>query len=140
MKSLISAVVKYPVLAVASLIGVVAVGIGLYNWVKKRFFVPVVVDKSELPLHVSAYKGYADRLETAMGGTLDGTDEDAIFEIFRSLNPHEIREVYNAFGNRVYKTPVLSYNGDLIWWLKEELDDRDYKRVESFLKGAGLVN
>lgn len=82
-----------------------------------------------------------------------GTDEDAIFNVFRQLNNNaDIRKLIAVFGVRYYRpcaaTDPVSYSiwlandeafgGTLVTLLYYDLSDSDIGEINSILKGKGI--
>lgn len=79
-------------------------------------------------------KSIAEDLYTAMSGY--GTDEAMITDVLTRVNPTQFEQVFHAFGKRGYNSTtggidflwgqtITKY--DLKFWLKNELDDSDYR-------------
>lgn len=100
----------------------------------------------------ASYLSMSDSLVQAMSGC--GTDEDAIFNAFRSLqNEADLMALISAFGVRYYQpcvwtSPIAysqwlindkAYGGDLGTWLGYDLSASDISRVNSII-GEKSIN
>ena len=88
------------------------------------------------------YKSFAAKLEQAM--FMWGTDEDAIFAVFKKLNNNvDFLQLEKAFGIRGYSGGLVSEwaygKYTLTQWLTEELDNADIKKINAILKNKGIT-
>lgn len=82
------------------------------------------------------YKGFADELEKAMQG--NGTDEDKIYAIFSKITTQkDFIKLYKFFGKRQYGGSK-GESANLYTWIKNELDENETRKVNNYLKKAGL--
>ncbi|WP_417801092.1 hypothetical protein [Tenacibaculum sp.] len=90
-------------------------------------------DKSKSTLSDVQASAIAERLYTSMSNW--GTDETAIFDIFRTLTKYDFAKVYEAFGERAYDNILgitgdfTDYNIDLFGWLNHELTKSEYQKL-----------
>lgn len=73
----------------------------------------------------------AETLHNAMKDS--GTDESAIFNVLQTVNAQQFVQVVNAFGLRKYNSFLGNDWGGTLQplkvWLKEELNDSEYKTL-----------
>ena len=78
----------------------------------------------------------AMRRSRILTADIDGTDEQAIFDVFNEIKTKDdMRAVYKQFGVRVYThgflTPVVKY--DLINMLRKELSSNEFNKIANKL-------
>ena len=100
----------------------------------------------------SQFYVFINSLVQAMTGC--GTDESAIYQVFRQMrNEADIRRLIQLFGVQYYQpcvwtSPVSysiwqvndkAYGGDLATWLSYDLSDSEISNINNVLKGNGLT-
>ena len=90
----------------------------------------------------SQFYAFANRLEQAMFDI--GTDEDAIFQVFGSLNNNaDFLALKSAFGVRNYTggfvPGFLSDDLSLDGWLQQELDSSEIAQINNSLANKGIT-
>jgi hypothetical protein len=90
------------------------------------------IQKNKLSFDPSWYESAADTIFRAMNGT--GTDEDAIYRIFKLLNnKDDLLQLIISFGARESKTWYSRFKGSLTEWIQDELDESEAKRLNKIL-------
>jgi len=82
----------------------------------------------------------AESLHYAMLGR--GTDEDVMFKSLEDLNQFELKEVFEAFGNRKYAWWGHSFGGaaiDLFGWFNAELNEKEKTQMRKIWVKSGLT-
>ena len=129
-----------------------AVGVGaylLYRGVKKALgfstaAVAALQEQSEFKKQGmkqsyvdSQYKLFADSIYSAGFDILFGTDEDAIYEVFKRMNNDlDVNKLIVAFGSRrlEFSTQVSSLGG----FLSSELDEKERGEINKILKAKSI--
>jgi hypothetical protein len=129
-----------------------AVGVGayfLYKGIKKALgfstaAVAALQEQNEFikqgmrPSYVdSQYKLFADTIYSAGFDVLFGTDEDAIYAVFRKMNNDlDVNKLIVAFGTRriEFSTQTSSLGG----FLSSELDEKEREEINKILKAKNI--
>lgn len=78
------------------------------------------------------YKAMADKLFSAMDGA--GTNENSIIEVLGKLRTKsDWYALVKAFGVKKSSSWLSGYQGNLVQWLNDELDDEERKMVNDIL-------
>jgi hypothetical protein len=98
-------------------------------------------DKTEQPsLSKVELKSMANIIETSMDGR--GTDEDAIYNVFRRLqNNADFAGLQAAFGTRTIDSGYFwdsDFKGSLISCINEEMDSSEKGKLNNILKSKGI--
>lgn len=134
--------IKYGVIAVVALIVIVAV---IFSWKKiKKFFsngmtelqqehiTSLEINEDEVQLPQTEMQNLVAKLKTAFGSWGWGTDEDAVYSVFESLNNRsELLSLIQAFG--VYEDHTLGE------WISKELNDEEIEHIQNILSSKGIV-
>lgn len=95
--------------------------------------------KSKLSYPLSQYATFANIIETA--GFDVGTDEDAIYSVFRKLkNNADYLQLTKAWGspNRKIYDWGFGYNLTLAQYIRWEMSDSEAKKINAILKSKGI--
>ncbi len=101
------------------------------------------IDKNKLTFSKTEFKGFAETLEEAMDK--EGTDEDAIYEVFRKLKTRsDVLALISAFGKRTSTAWTFDWliygqtTGTLSKWLQSDLSSSELKKINDILKTQGI--
>lgn len=108
---------------------------------KERRDLDAAINKNELAFDEQTYKNYADKLEEAMAYTNFGTDEDAIYSVFKKCeSASDVLQLIKDFGKRDYKNylGIGSTPLTLSGWLSRQLNQRELEKVNKILSDKGI--
>lgn len=125
------------------------------NWIKSLFNRVSLKEEDNPTSNTTVTTGHlshnyinylAQKLYTAMMGY--GTDENSINSVYKVISsyPDDIYTLFNSFGNHPYAyfgAPTFgslqpTYNGDLRYWLKQELSYTDFLVWDNLFSSVGL--
>ncbi|OSY89319.1 hypothetical protein WH52_01380 [Tenacibaculum holothuriorum] len=104
------------------------------------------LDSSDSVISDVQARSIAEQLHKAMG-TVWGTDEETIFNIFSTISVADFKKVYNAFGHRPYFEPfgvptlkIVGENIDLFGWLSYELTNEEMVKLKGIAPAIFSLN
>ena len=90
------------------------------------------IDEKEVAIPKTEMLNLVAKLKTAFGSYGWGTDEDAVYDVFETLNNRsEVLALVNAFG--VYEEHTLGE------WMNKELNSEELEHVQNILASKGIV-
>ncbi len=116
----------------------------LYFMYKKYMFQKINNDKTKLSKTKAELELIAKMQVTYMGNM--GTEEKEIFESIEGLNPNDLIELYNIFGEKEYafgtyqgEMALIGNKLNLLQWYNEELSGEDLAKMREIWKKTGLI-
>lgn len=121
-------------IVIASLVGVIAIGVVIFFVIRKRREskedreylqdVEKGIQKSDLTYTNSEYTQFANKLYSAMKGV--GTNENAIYDVFSQMQTDsDVKKLISAFGSKGGMT--------LNEWLLDDLSNKELNKVNQIL-------
>ena len=90
------------------------------------------IDESQVGLPTTQINTLVAKLKTAFGMWGAATDEDAVYDVFETINTRsELLKIISVFG--VHKDHTLNE------WMTKELNQKELEHVQEILESKGIV-